>query len=78
MPTLYHWYMENRIDRLTAGHVDLAVNVSFAFGLTAAVDASHELGIPPQVVQRILIEGKPRRSATSVKPAPSSHGTPLT
>ena len=70
--------MENRIDKLTAVHVDLAVNVSFAFGLTAAMDASHELGIPPQVVQRILIEGRPRRGASLVRSAPSSYGAPLT
>lgn len=70
--------MENRIDRLTAVHVDLVVNVSFAFGLTAAMDASHELGIPAQIVQRVLLEGGPRRGATSAKPAPSSHDVPRT
>ena len=70
--------MENRIDRLTAVHVDLAVNVSVAFGLGAAVDASHELGIPPQVVQRVLIEGGPRRGATLARPEPSSHDAPRT
>jgi len=68
--------MENPIDRLTAVHVDLAVNVSVAFGLTAAVDASHELGIPEQIVQRVLIEGGPRRGATSARPEPSSIGMP--
>jgi hypothetical protein len=68
--------MENRIDRLTAVHVDLAVNVSVAFGLTAAVDASHELDIPPQVVQRVLIECGPRRGATLARPEPSSRGAP--
>jgi hypothetical protein len=70
--------MENRIDRLTAVHVDLAVNVSVAFGLTAAVDASHELDIPPQVVQRVLIDGGPRRGGTLTRLAPSSYGPPRT
>ena len=70
--------MENRIDRLTAVHVDLAVNVSVAFGLEAAVDASHELDIPPQVVQRVLTDGGPRRRAISAKPAPSSNDAPHT
>lgn len=69
--------MENRIDRLTAVHVDLAVNVFVAFGLAAAVDASHELGIPPQVVQRVLIDGGPRRSPASAKPDSSPHSEPL-
>jgi hypothetical protein len=70
--------MENRIDRLTAVHVDLAVNVSFAFGLAAAVEASHELNIPVHVVQRVLIEGRSRRGAILARPAPSSRGAPRT
>ena len=60
--------MENRIDRLTAVHVDLAVNVSFAFGLEEGVKSAQELGIDPQVVQRVLIQGGPRRVTPSVKP----------
>lgn len=56
--------MENRIDRLTAVHVDLAMNVSCAFGLSAAVEASHQLDIPSHVTRRVLIECGPRRGAT--------------
>ena len=63
--------MENRINRLTAVHVDLAVNVSFAFGLAEGVKSAQELGIDPQVVQRVLIQGGPRRVTPLVTPKPS-------
>ena len=54
--------MENRIDRLAAAHVDLTVSVSIAFGLAAAIESAHKLGVDPHVTQRVLIEGGPRRT----------------
>jgi hypothetical protein len=55
--------MDQRTDRLTATYVDLAVNVVTAFGLNAGVRVLHEHKTPPPVVQRVLIDGTPRRSA---------------
>lgn len=63
--------MENRIDKLAAAHVDLSVAVSFAFGLAAGVEAALQLGIAAAVVQRVIIEGGPRRSTYSAMPEPS-------
>jgi hypothetical protein len=59
--------MEQRTDRLTATYVDLAVNVSITFGLEAGMRVLQHKA-PLLVVQRVLIEGGPRRgpcSATS-------------
>lgn len=55
--------MDKRTDRLMAVYVDLAVNVARAFGLSAGVRVLDEQGIPPGVLQRVLIEGGPRRGA---------------
>jgi len=63
--------MENRIDRLTAVHLNLSVNVSFAFGLRAGVEAAHELSVPASVAQRVLIEGGPRRETYPSSPISS-------
>jgi hypothetical protein len=70
--------MENRTDRLAAAHVDLSVAVSIAFGLAAGVEAALQLEVAPGVVQRVVIEGGPRRAATSATPGPSSRGAPHT
>lgn len=66
--------MNKRINRLTATHVDLAVNVAAAFNLAAGVRAMHEQGVCPAVVQRVLIERGPRRGArpSSVPSSPQS------
>ena len=63
--------MENRIDRLAAAHVDLSVAVSFAFGLAAGVEAALQLGIAAAIVERVVIQGGPRRAANSAKLEPS-------
>ena len=55
--------MEQRTDRLTAAYVDLAVNVAIAFGLDAGVRYLHRQKTVLAVVQRVLIEGGPRRGA---------------
>jgi hypothetical protein len=60
--------MDQRTDRLTAAYVDLAVNVVTAFGLDAGVRVLHEQNTPLPVVQRVLIDGKPRRSALADLP----------
>lgn len=60
-----------RTDRLTAVQVDLAVNVAAVFGMGAGVRVLHAEGIPPAVVQRVIIDGGPRRGDGRAS-APSS------
>jgi len=59
--------MENRIDQLTALHVDLAAAVSVAFGRAVGVEAARELEIDTSVAQRVLLKGGPMRSSTWAK-----------
>ena len=68
----YHVVMENRTDRLTAVYVDLAVNISIAYGMATGVRSLHDCGVVPAVIQRVLIDGGPRRGVTSATPEPSS------
>ena len=70
--------MNKRTDRLTATHVDLAVNVAAAFNLAAGVRALHEQGVSPAIVQRVLIDGGTQRGTTSARPEPFSHDAPRT
>lgn len=63
--------MERRTDRLAAVQVDLAVNVAAVFGMGAGVRVLHAEGISPAVVQRVIIDGGPRRGALPAS-APSS------
>jgi len=65
--------MEKRTDRLTAVYVDLAVNISAAYGMTIGVRSLHDCRVAPAVIQRVLIDGGPLRGATSATPEPSSH-----
>lgn len=60
--------MEQRTDRLTAVYVDLAVSIADNHGLAAGVRALLQCGTAPAVIQRVLIDGEPRRGATSVTP----------
>jgi len=53
--------MDRRKNRLAAVQVDLAVNVAAVFGMGAGVRVLHAEGIAPAVVQRVIIEGGPRR-----------------
>ncbi len=55
-----------------AVQVDLAVNISAAFGMAAGVVSLHECGAPLAAIQRVLIQGGPRRGSTSATPEPSS------
>jgi hypothetical protein len=57
----HNWGMEKRIDRLTAVYVDLAVNIATAFGLEAGMRVLQH-NTPLLVVQRVLIDGGPRRT----------------
>lgn len=68
--------MENRIDQLTALHVDLAAAVSVAFGRAIGVQAARELEIDISVAQRVLLKGGPMRGTTAAKLALSLHGAP--
>lgn len=64
--------MDQRTDRLTAVYVDLAVNIAGVYGMATAVRSLHECGVSPAVVQRVLIDGGPRRGSLSSETAPSS------
>jgi len=65
--------MDKRTDRLTALQVDLAVNIAGVYGMAAGVLSLHQCGTPLQVIQRVLIQGGPRRGSNSATPEPSSH-----
>jgi hypothetical protein len=59
--------MEKRIDRLTAVYVDLAINVTTSFGLEAGMRVlQHKT--PLVVVQRVLLEGGPKRTYSLMTP----------
>lgn len=70
--------MEKRFDRLMAAYVDLAFNVSVSFGLAAGLRVLREQKVPPSVLQRVLVEGGPRRGFTWARLEPSSRGEPRT
>jgi len=70
--------MEQRTDRLTAAYVDLAVNIAISFGLDAGLRVLRDQKTPSAVVQRVLVEGGPRRGFTWARPEPSSRGAPRT
>ena len=53
--------MDRRKNRLAAVQVDLAVNVAAVFGMGAGVRVLHAEGIASAIVQRVIIEGGPRR-----------------
>lgn len=65
--------MDKRSDRLTAAYVDLAVNVRTAFGLSAAIRVLQNEGVLPTVIQRVLINGGPRRGTIEAMPELSLH-----
>lgn len=65
--------MDQRTDRLTAVQVDLAVNIAAVYGMAAGVLSLHQTGAPLSVIQRVLIQGGPRRGSTSATPEQSSH-----
>jgi hypothetical protein len=71
-------HMEKRTDRLMAANVDLAFNISLAFGLDSGIRTLHEEKAPSSVIQRVLIDGGPRRGATWSRLEPPSHGDPCT
>jgi hypothetical protein len=70
--------MDNRTDRLTAIHVDLAVAVSVAYGWSVGVETARELDIDFRVAQRVLLKGGPRRGVTLPTLALSSRDAPRT
>ena len=65
---MHNRHMENRTNRLAAVHVDLSVNIADCYGIPAGVTLLLDYGIVWAVVQRVLIDGGPRRGATSTKP----------
>ncbi|MBB6132670.1 hypothetical protein HD842_000781 [Massilia aurea] len=66
-----------RLDRITAAHVNLAIHVAAAFSLSDGVKLLHDTGIAPALIQRVLIDGGPRRSATAARPELFSHASHL-
>jgi len=65
--------MDKRTDRLTAIQVDLAVNIAAVFGMGAGVLSLQTCLVPLPVIQRVLIQGGPRRGSTSATHEQSSH-----
>lgn len=53
--------MESRTDRLSAVYVDLAVNIVSTYDLATGVRALCECKVPAAVIQRVLMDGGPRR-----------------
>ena len=53
--------MDKRVDRLTAVHVDLAVNIAAVFGMYPAACYLHDQQVPLSVACRVLFELGPRR-----------------
>lgn len=51
-----------RLDRTTAAKLDLAIQTATAFNLTTGVKFLHDAGVAPALIQRVLIEGGPRRA----------------
>lgn len=51
-----------RLDRKTAAKLDLAIQMATAFNLTTGVKFLHDSGVAPALIQRVLIEGGPRRA----------------
>ena len=82
LPGRYHRKMDKRIERLAAVHVDLAVNIAGVFGTAAGVMSLLGQGIHPSVLQRVFIEGGPRRGApplavpSSLQPPPTDKARP--
>jgi len=64
--------MDQRTDRLMAVYVDLAVNIVGVYGMATAVRSLHECGVAPAVIQRVLIDGGPRRGATTTPSQPET------
>lgn len=60
--------MDQRNDRIMAVQVDLAVNIAAVFGTAAGVISLRESGVPPVVIQRVLIECGPRRGSLAILP----------
>jgi hypothetical protein len=60
--------MEKRTDRLTAVYVNLAINVVGSHGLAASVRALLECGTPSSVIERVIVNGGPRRGGNGILP----------
>jgi len=54
--------MHKRTDRLTAFHVDLAVNMAGSHGVPAGAAELFRLGIPLELARRVLLHPKQRRT----------------
>jgi len=57
-----------RLDLTTEAHLDLATHMAAAFSLSVGIKLLHDTGVSPAVIQRVLIDGGPRRAASSVSP----------
>lgn len=53
--------MNTRADRLTAVHVDLAINIAAVYGMYAGVCYLREHCVDLDVVRRVILELGPRR-----------------
>lgn len=55
--------MHTRTDRLTAAHVDLAINLAGSHGVAAGARALFEYGLSLEVAHRVLLYPARRRRA---------------
>lgn len=60
----YVLWMIKRTDRMTAFHVDLAVNLAGSHGVHAGARAMFEAGLPIELAQRVLLRPGQRRGTT--------------
>lgn len=55
-----------RLDLITAAKLDLAIQMATAYNLTYGVKFLHDAGVTPALIQRVLIDGNPRRAIENV------------
>ena len=65
--------MHKRTDRLTAFHIDQAVNLASSYVVAAGANALFELDIPLDLARRVLLQPERRRDAVPKQ----THAEPL-
>jgi hypothetical protein len=61
-PACYAAPMHIRTDRLTAAHVDLAINLAVSHGVAAGARALFEYGLSLELARRVLLRPAERRA----------------
>jgi len=60
----YAIWMIKRTDRMTAFHVDLAINLAGSHGVAAGAREMFRLGLPFELAHRVLLKPRRRRGAS--------------